>query len=287
MPLQIIDDLYNEVRRLNIAGIKVAGDDFRLKNLLEEIGKIKGSSPVMQKLHSAGTRLVESQEKGLADNFFEFSNLVMAVKATQVDTEISGELKVIETTPLIGPNEISYRRIYPLIEALTSSGPGRSQVVAEYIESGLPVDFRLVDPLIKSLSGYIEIAEYSKELLKKANSNILPVLENSFKIKGNRGDGRKLELIYHFARDRKKELYLEALTGGSAEVRESAIKILLNYSDGEKSIKEFAKQQDKELKEYIEKLVNLFKKVKEERDPNECASENIIISAIRKMGLKK
>jgi hypothetical protein len=60
------------------------------------------------------------------------------------------------------------------MEALTRSGSGRAKTIDEYYNSGLPVDFRLIDFLITSLSGNFEIAEHAKGLLKKADGSILP-----------------------------------------------------------------------------------------------------------------
>jgi hypothetical protein len=282
MSLALINDLFVEVRRLSIAGIKFAKDDFRLKNSLDEIAKIRGSSAVMQRLYSAGNRVLESADNELPDNFFEFSNLVTAVMATQADNQVSGDLKDIHNIPLAVSHEISYRSLYPVMESLTKTGSGRAKIIGEYLESGLPVDFRLIDMLIKSLNGYTEIADYAREILKKADSCILPLIEQSFNAKGNRGDGRKLELIYHFARDQKKELFTEVLICGSSEVRDSAIKILLHFKDGEKIIKEYGKRQDKNLKEHIEGQIIACKKEDEAKHDN-----NFIGSILGKIGITK
>jgi hypothetical protein len=266
MSLPIINDLYQEVRRLSIAGARLSRDDFRLKNVLNDLEKVKGSSAVMQRLHATGTKVLESSDAEIGQNFLEFSNLVTAVMATQANTQPAGESRPLTTCPLGGSSEVSYRRLVPVIEALTRSGAGRTRIIQEYLLSGLPVDMRLVDPLLGSLGGYPEVAELAVELLKKANPGVLPLIKESFNVKGHKADARKLLLIHSFAGDAERDLYVQALNDGSQEVQESAIGILEQSREGKNILKDHRKQQknadskDEDSKGGIFNLKKLFKK---------------------------
>jgi hypothetical protein len=266
MSLQLINDLYKEIRRLSIAGAELSRADFRLKNVLNDLAKIKDSSAVLQRLYTTGMKVIESDNAEVNQNFLELSNLVSAVMVTQADTQTAGEITSLHNFPLGSPSQVSYRRLYPVIEALTGSGAGRTKIITEYYSSGLAVDMRLIGPLIGALGGYQEIADISLELLKKADSRILPLIKESFHIKGHKGDARKLVLIYHFAKDTERDLYIQAMNDGFKEVRESAIEILEQSKEGSKIVKEY-KQQMKKSEENeknspggIFSLKKLFKK---------------------------
>jgi hypothetical protein len=98
MSLKIINDLFQEVRRLSIAGVRFSRNDFRLRNVLEEMAGIKDSSAVMQRLYSAGMKVLESDDNEINDNFFELSNLVTAVMVTRLKLKSTGNSKILKTS---------------------------------------------------------------------------------------------------------------------------------------------------------------------------------------------
>src|SRR5688572_6705225 len=100
MSIAVLNQVYDETRRLAIAGSVVAPGDFRLKKLVEPITKAGEKAPVFAKVAQAINKVVESDEKSSAEAVLELSTLVNAILYTQGETGQTGELKPIETTNL-------------------------------------------------------------------------------------------------------------------------------------------------------------------------------------------
>ena len=132
MSLPVLQQTYEEVRRLAIAGSLVAHNDFRLKKLLTPLQQVGKQAPVFAKIAEAVTRLVESPETESAEALLELSTLVNAVLYTQGVTGTEGELEPIETCDL-GQHHTrtTARMLKPLIDALSTTGSGRVEVIEE------------------------------------------------------------------------------------------------------------------------------------------------------------
>jgi hypothetical protein len=74
--IAILTQVYDETRRLAIAGSTVAPGDFRLKKLVEPLQKAGEKAPVFAKVAQAMAKVVESSEKTSADALLELSTLV-------------------------------------------------------------------------------------------------------------------------------------------------------------------------------------------------------------------
>src|SRR5688572_29437004 len=119
MSIPVLNQVYDEVRRLAIAGSVVAPGDFRLKKLhpaLEATGK---KAPVFAKVAESVNKLVDSTEKTSAESLLELSTLVNAIRYTQGETGIEGKLEPIETLNIGQQIQASARVLKPLMEALT------------------------------------------------------------------------------------------------------------------------------------------------------------------------
>src|SRR5215218_8888197 len=102
MSIPVLIQVYDETRRLAIAGSVVAPGDFRLKKLIPPLEKAGEKAPVFAKVAGSANKLVESDEKGSAEALLELSTLVNAVLYTQGETGAAGEFTAIETTDLGG-----------------------------------------------------------------------------------------------------------------------------------------------------------------------------------------
>ncbi|MFO0882631.1 MAG: hypothetical protein U0894_00315 [Pirellulales bacterium] len=67
MSIPVLTQVYDEVRRLSIAGSLVASGDFRLKKLVAPLEQSGQKAPVFTKVAQAVTKLVESTEKTSAE----------------------------------------------------------------------------------------------------------------------------------------------------------------------------------------------------------------------------
>ena len=110
MSIPVLIQVYDEMRRLAIAGSSVAPGDFRLQEAVPPLEQAGQKAPVFAKVAEAVRRLVESDEKTSAAALLELATLVNAILYTQGETGIAGELKPLETDrprpatdPGIGP----------------------------------------------------------------------------------------------------------------------------------------------------------------------------------------
>ncbi|MEX2026109.1 MAG: hypothetical protein WEH44_02395, partial [Pirellulaceae bacterium] len=162
MSIPVLTQVYDEVRRLAIAGSVVAGGDFRLKKLLPPLEQAGQKAAVFAKVAQSVTKLVESSEKTSAEALLELSTLVNAILYTQGETGIGGELKPIETTDLgQQQTQASARVLKPLLEALATTVSGRLEIIKDSFERGAFRDLRLVKPALGAIDDpYPEIGDF-------------------------------------------------------------------------------------------------------------------------------
>ncbi|HLQ46161.1 MAG TPA: hypothetical protein VK137_15575, partial [Planctomycetaceae bacterium] len=76
MSIAVLTQVYDEMRRLAIAGSVVAGGDFRLKKLIAPLEKVGEKAPVFAKVAQAAQAVVESNEKTASAVLLELTTLV-------------------------------------------------------------------------------------------------------------------------------------------------------------------------------------------------------------------
>lgn len=229
MSIAVLNQVYDEARRLAVAGSVVARGDFRLKKLIPPLEAAGARAPVFAKVAEAATKVVEGPEETSADSLLELASLVTAVLYTQGETGAAGELKPIETVNLGGETaQTSARLLKPLLEALQSTGSGRLELVQDAHERGAFRDLRLIKPALGGLDDpYAEIADFlSEKVLPMYGKVILPELQRSYDPKGTKGHPRRLGLMHAIDPAGTRELVKQALEGGSKEVKIIAISCL-------------------------------------------------------------
>lgn len=229
MSIAVLTQVYDEMRRLAIAGSVVAGGDFRLKKLVAPLEQAGAKSPVFAKVAQGVKTLVESDEKTSADALLELGTLVNAILYTQGETGLAGDLKPLETTNL-GPQttQASARVLKPLLEALTGTGSGRLEIIRDSHQRGAFRDLRLVKPALQGLDDpYPEIsALIADKILPLYGKAILPELQTKFDLKGKAGHLRRLKLMHQLDSEGTRETVKKALEEGSKEMKVAAIECL-------------------------------------------------------------
>src|SRR4051794_50363 len=115
MSIPVLVEVYDEMRRLAIAGGAVAAGDFRLKKLIPPLEKSGEKAPVFAKVAGAGQAVVDSNEKTASGALLELATLVNAILYTQGETGIAGEFKPLETTDLgVQATQAGARTLKPL-----------------------------------------------------------------------------------------------------------------------------------------------------------------------------
>lgn len=258
MSIPVLNELYDELKRLTVAGSSLACDDFGLKKLMPRLKKLGEASPVFLKLYTKTEELVSTVENS-EDNLLELLTLASAILYTQGEWEINGDIKELEVIPNDGTATLGYRKLSGIIEALTMKGQGRYNTICEAYNEGVfhKKDKRLIYPILNGLEDpYTELTDFIiQNIIPVYGKMMLPMLKNDFKIDGNNGDGKRLRAIYVLCGKEEMELYKLAASEGSVNVKLSAIEILNNEKAPEDIFLELAKDKRKEIREAAEAVL--------------------------------
>src|SRR4051794_34828913 len=189
MSIAVLTQVYDEARRRAAPGSAAARGDFRLKKLLPPLDQAAAKAPVFARVADAARAVVDGPDEASAASLLELTSLVTAVLYTQGATGIEGLLAPIESIDLGGTaTQTSARLLKPLLEALTSTGSGRLELINDAHERGAFRDLRLVKPALDALDDpYPEIAEFVAESVLPAYGRaILPELRAAYDPKGGR-----------------------------------------------------------------------------------------------------
>ena len=251
MSIPVLVEVYDEMRRLAIAGSAVAAGDFRLKKLVPQLQKSGEKAPVFAKVAQAVQAVVESSEKTASTALLELTTLVNAILYTQGETGVAGEFKPMETTDLGGhATQASARVLKPLLEALSSTGSGRMELIRDACDRGTFKDLRLIKPALRAVDDpYAEIGEFIAErVLPLYGKAILPELRATLDIKGRGGHVHRLLLIHRLDPEGSRETIQSALNDGSKEIRVAAVECLGSSDDDLGHLMEHAKSKAKDVR---------------------------------------
>jgi hypothetical protein len=229
MSIAVLSQVYDEMRRLAIAGSVNAGGDFRLKKLIAPLEQAGVKAPVFAKVGEAVKAVVEGKEQDSAQALLELTTLVNAILYTQGETGSAGAFERIETNDLGVPSaQTSARMLKPLLEALSTTGSGRLELIRDAHERGAFRDIRLVKPALDAIDDpFPEIADFiAANVLPLYGKAILPDLCARFDMKGRAGHPRRLSLMHAIDPAGSREAVKQALEAGSKEVKVAAIECL-------------------------------------------------------------
>jgi hypothetical protein len=234
MSIAVLNQVYDEARRLAVAGSVVARGDFRLKKLLPPLDQAGAKAPVFAKVSEAAKKVIEGPEASSAENLLELTSLVTAVLYTQGETGQPGDLKPIDPINLGGElAQTSARLLKPLLEALTSTGSGRLERIKDAHERGAFRDLRLIRPALGGLDdSYAEIGDFlAAKVLPMYGKAILPELRAKYDPKGTKGHPRRLKLMHAIDPAATRDLVKQGLEDGSKDVKVAAIECLGDSPD--------------------------------------------------------
>lgn len=254
MSTALLQELYQEVRRIYIAGSELAVEDFRLKRLQPSFEKLGERAPVFKRIGECIQELIsrESQvSQSSAEKLQDLGLLLSSVLKTLGTTGDQGECRDIENIPHSLTTHLSYRKLALVQEALTTTGSGRYEVVKDAYEAGMFHDLRLLPYAIRALSDpYSEIAELAeKSILPSYGEEIIPHLKTSFEACGGKVQARTLGAIAAIGGKGVSELLIEAAHSGSDDVKVVAIRHLGAYDQYDEELFGFAAAKKKALRE--------------------------------------
>jgi hypothetical protein len=252
MSLALIQESAKEVRRLAIAGSPLALGDFRLKKLVAPLEQAGAKVPVFAQVAKSIKDLVEGNEADSPAHLLNLSTLLNAILYTQGQTGTDapfGELEMANaSTPF---TRTSARVLKPLIEALTSGGAGRLEIVKSAAERGAFNDLRLIAPAVKALDdNYPELADLiAEKVLPTYGPGIVSLIRPRLELKGKKSDARRLAVLHRLDPAGTIALCKTALEEGSAEVKVAAIECLGQHEDCLPVLLEQANAKNKSVRE--------------------------------------
>jgi hypothetical protein len=252
MSIPLLRQVYEEVRRLSIAGSVVAPGDFRLQKLVAPLEQSGQKAPVFTRVAQAVNQVVHSDDKTSAEALLDLSTLINAILYTQGETSQAGELIPLESAAVgLQITQTPARVLKPLLEALTTTGSGRLEIIKDGHDRGAFLDLRLVRPAISALDdSYPEIADFvSDHVLPLYGNAILSELRTRFDPKGRGGHVRRLKLMYQLDPAGSREIVTRALEDGSKEVRVAAIACLGESPEDLLFLLDQAKSKSKDVRQ--------------------------------------
>lgn len=247
MELKGIYELHDRLEAAAVAGVKLAGEDFRLKRAIEGIAPLAEASPVIQKLFRMAMDTVSPDCKDRAGSLLDTLALSQALLCTQAGFGTEEETEDMEIFPRPYVPCRPYSIVHSLEAALTQPGSGRYSVVAAAVKQNPRdlEDYRLQGAMVTALSDRsAEVAQEAERYLSSGSGDILPLVKAGFGQTSEGGKVRRLRVIEHIAGAADNDFYIRLLEHSKKELREEAIfslrfekgngKLLLELSDTEK-----------------------------------------------------
>ncbi|WP_127492289.1 hypothetical protein [Paenibacillus glycanilyticus] len=251
MSVDLLLDLQVEVRRLFIAGSSLAEGDIRLSKLLPSLQKAGEAAPVFKRLADTTEALIQAPRAESALKLLELATLLSAVLHTQGKTDVAGETQPVSSAGLSLPTEVTFRRLHPLLEALTTKGSGRLEQIRQAYEDRSFLDLRALPALCSALDDvYSEIPEFIQlKILPEFGQAAVPLLQSQLNLQGGKGDARRLQLLHLLQGESALELVQEAGASGAPELKIAAIELLSGYEGQEGFLLEQSREKRKEVRE--------------------------------------
>lgn len=254
MSTALLQELHQEIRRLYIAGSELSAGDFRLKRLLPQFQQLGERAPVFKKLGEGVASLLEpGSAEGAAPGvqLQELTLLLESVLYTQGVTAAEGTPGPLPERTFTLQTKQPYRKLAVVVQALSTTGSGRYEIIVDAFKEGVFQDLRLLPLAIAALNDpYSEIAEFTMtDILPSYGPGIAGYLFENFDPSGGRSEVRKLEVIAMVGGEDYLEAIFRAAGSGSEEVRVAAIKRLAGHEQYIAALLDWTSDKKKAIRE--------------------------------------
>lgn len=258
MSTALLQELYQETRRLYIAGSELAVEDIRLRKLLPRFQQLGEKAPIFKRLgDSIQTILDEKNDNSSSERLQNLTLLLSSVLHTQGNTTVEGTLKPLgieqQEHSILPITSYSYRKLAPVVQALSTTGGGRHEVIEQAFKEGFFQDARLMPLAIQGLyDPYSEIAELmTHKIVPSYGLAILPYLREIFDPQGDKKEVRKLTAIHTIAKEHQLDLldvYSELARSASDDIRATAIRFLVGHEEYVSELIQWSKEKKKNIR---------------------------------------
>ena len=263
MSIQALQEATKELRRLAIAGSALAKDDFRVKKLIPVLQKSGEKVPVFSKIAGALEELVTAKEADSPKALLQATTLVHAVLYTQVQHKVEGEYSPVQNLGVtLQSHAIAGKTLRAVIEALSTTGPGRYDVVSHAVKEGFFEDVRLLKAAVDGVADpYIDIAiPIAREVLPRYGRNVVPLLQSQFDPKGGGADQRRLTALVNILEPAEVDaLLLKVFEEGDKDMRSHVLALMASGTGKarpvEALVREMLKDRSLEVREQAYSLL--------------------------------
>jgi HEAT repeat protein len=228
MPREQLQLLAADVERLLAAGAAVAAGDEGLQRRSKALRELGQKVPVLLQIADAVDHVVHATGKQVTPALLDLLLIVRQVRANLSAAGLEGEATAIAPS---GPwtSAVPVRELESWLEALGTSGSGRTKVLKKALARDDFTDLRMVDPLHKALnSTHTGLARLvAEKALPKFGKTVLPELLERFDLTtGKAADARRLQAICVIDPAKGADLCRRGLTEGSSPVKLQSLRSL-------------------------------------------------------------
>ena len=288
-------ELKERLVHITIAGTELIDEDFRLKNTFESFSVLAEKNPIFKKIYLSLKQLFDAEKSQKPVILLNILSLVDAVLYTQAQTNIDGEYKELETKENLQIlNQFRYSEVKPVLEALTTTGSGRLNVIEDAVKltPNIFKDYRVLNALINDLDDtYGEMATrvfsiiesmgtgepqkfinftsypqnyrsliFDKYYLPKVDKDyIISLLKSNFDPQGKKIMAKRLRLIAKIAKETENDWYLSILKTAKREVKEECISALQYSEENIPLLLELTKKERGKTKDMVYSTLGKFK----------------------------
>ncbi|MDR2679198.1 MAG: HEAT repeat domain-containing protein [Tannerella sp.] len=254
MKLQPLYDLQQEINRLFIAGSKFAEGDLRLQKQIPVFYRLGEKAPVFTGLAKGLEALINADTQQSAEMLTSVSTLLYSILYTQGEP-LEADLEIREQTPLIELKNVntacSYRQLSPVIRALSTTRPGRLEILKRAKENGVFKDSRTFQYLDFALADrYGELADYVEQvIIPSVGKPMLPFLRRNFKYVDGTEHVRRLRLLDTFGSEEVPAMIEHILSESLPALQAEAVHILAKVPSNKELIAKLAGDRNKMVRE--------------------------------------
>lgn len=255
MSTALLQEVYQETRRLYIAGSDLAKDDFRLNRLLPRLQQLGERSPVFKRIGDGVATLLAgsstSEGEDSATQLQRLTLLVLSVLRTQGSTASTSEqAESLSSEDIILRTRLTYRQLAPVQQALTTTGGGRYEIVKHAWKEGYFEDVRLLPLAVDALADpYSDIAELAmNSILPGYGKPVLPYLMDGFDPQGGKLEVRKMKAIQAIAGAEYADFYFQTAETTKGDMKATAIAGLAGLEQYLPHLLEWSKDKKKEVR---------------------------------------
>ncbi|MEW6735054.1 MAG: hypothetical protein AB1489_27435 [Acidobacteriota bacterium] len=217
--------LDGDVQRLLLSGGALARNDEGLRTHHQTLTPYTSKVPALAKIAEQLTRVID---QGTISDLLDFGIMTTQVQHAQAQPGcIEGDLSEMPTVPPLD-TPLPHYEVELLHRVLIEQDKNMSQIINDAIDRQRVCDLRLWQPFLDALSNvhYTLADTIAAKAIPLFGDKVVPLLIDSFNIKGSTGDGRRLTAIVKLRGIEAKELLLKAIKKGSAKVSEIALEAL-------------------------------------------------------------